>query len=68
MDVWLDEAGVLRRMQMELEVPLPDGGPMHTNMTMDLFDFGTKVKVTPPPASQVEDVTELASEAASDDS
>jgi hypothetical protein len=68
MDVWLDDAGVLRRMQMELEAPLPDGGPMHTKMTMDLFDFGTKVKVTPPPASQVEDVTELASEAASDDS
>jgi hypothetical protein len=68
MDVWLDDAGVLRRMQLELEVPLPDGGPMHTKLTMDLFGFGTKVKVTPPPASQVEDVTELASEAASDDS
>ena len=29
-------------------------------MTMELFDFGTQVDVTPPPAGQVADFRELA--------
>lgn len=59
-DVFLDEDGVLRRMVMDMEIAVAEEGGqrMRMVMTMDMFDFGRPVDVTPPPPSQVTDVTE----------
>jgi hypothetical protein len=57
-DVYLDDAGVLRRMIVDMEMDVAEQGEkVRMVMTMDMFDFGTPVDVTPPPASQVTDVT-----------
>ena len=52
--VWLDKAGLPRRMQMKMAGPAFDGGSM--DMTMTFLHYGTKVSVTVPPASIVTDM------------
>jgi hypothetical protein len=56
-DVFLDDEGVVRRMLMDMETTV-EGQSMRMVMTMDFFDFGAPVDVTPPPAGQVTDVTD----------
>jgi hypothetical protein len=56
-DVWIDQQGRLRKIQYTLTMKVPDGefqGPMTIETTMELYDFGVSVDVTPPPANQVE--------------
>lgn len=59
-DVFLDDDGVLRRMVMDMEMAAAQEGgeKVRMVMTMDMFDFGMPVDVTPPPASEVTDITE----------
>ena len=60
-DVFLDDQGVLRRMVMDMEMAVGEASEkLRMVMTMDMFDFGTEVDVTAPPASQVTDITEQA--------
>lgn len=54
-DVWIDDDGLPRRLTESVSV----ADVMTMNLSMDLFDFGTKVDVTPPPADQVTDLTTL---------
>jgi LppX_LprAFG lipoprotein len=57
-DVWIDEQGRLRQMQMRFNMTPPGTTqPVGMTMQMDLFDFGTPVDVTAPPSSQVYDAT-----------
>jgi len=55
-DVWVDaHRRILReRQSMSLKV---NGQRVQMTIAMDLFDYGTQVAVTPPPASQVFDAT-----------
>jgi hypothetical protein len=58
-DVWIDEQGRLRKIHYAVTLNAPEGmGSTATQMTIEttqeLFDFGVTVKVTPPPANQVE--------------
>ena len=50
-DVWVDEAGLLRRLALEGQL----GGVGNVEMTVDLYDFGTEVDVKVPPPSKVVD-------------
>ena len=61
-DVWLDEAGVARKVRYELELPpgaTGGGGRAKVTVTMELTDFGLPVHVTPPPSGQVTDIGQL---------
>jgi hypothetical protein len=58
-DVWIDDQGRLRKIHYAATVKAPkDAGATLTQMTvettLELYDFGVAVKVTPPPANQVE--------------
>jgi hypothetical protein len=48
-DVWIDSAGRARRISEKMSMPALGA---HMSMTEDLYDFGVKVNVTPPPADQ----------------
>ena len=54
MHVWIDGSGLLRRMTMSLSSPAASSGIGTIKLTMDLSDYGTPVKVTAPPSSEVE--------------
>jgi LppX_LprAFG lipoprotein len=57
-DVWVDEDSLLRRLEMSLTLEQL-GAAAESSFSMDLFDYGEPVDVTPPPPAQVADVTEL---------
>jgi hypothetical protein len=48
-DVWIDSAGRARRISEKMSMPALAA---NMSMTEDLYDFGVKVNVTPPPADQ----------------
>ncbi len=68
-DVWLDGKGRIRRYEMEM--PLPNmggttspqsgsvGGRGSISIVEEVYDFGTPVNVSPPPASQTVDMSKL---------
>jgi hypothetical protein len=49
MEVWIDDEGRMRRQRFEQQ---------GVDMTMDLYDFGTRESVKAPPASETKDVSE----------
>jgi hypothetical protein len=55
MDVWIDGDGLVRKIRFTQKLA---GGSIMT-MDEELYEFGTQVDTTPPPASQVLDLTEL---------
>lgn len=59
-EVWIDERGFFRRLRMEWVLRDPDTGQgMTMTMTQELYDFGVRVDVEPPPASKVVDAAAL---------
>jgi hypothetical protein len=54
-EVWIDKQSRLRRMSIRQNVK---GQPFA--MTMDLYDFGAREAIKPPPASQTKDITDTA--------
>jgi len=56
-EVFVDDAGLLRRMVMKLSMSI-DGKQVSMKMLTDYFDFGVEVDVHAPPAGQVVDVTD----------
>jgi hypothetical protein len=56
MHVWIDASGLLRRMSMAI----PESTLGTISLTMDMTDYGVPVKVSPPPASQVENLQSIA--------
>jgi hypothetical protein len=57
-EAWIDDAGRVRRMKIDMSFNSPAGGAFTMSMTEDLYAFGTKVDVRPPNASQVLDVNQ----------
>ena len=63
-EAWIDEDGRVRRQRFELGFAVPGGASGNEQkakmtMTMDLYDFGTKVDAEPPPANQVTDLADV---------
>jgi hypothetical protein len=58
-EVWLDKQGRARRMSFTMKA---QGQSLRE--TMDLYDFGTREAIKAPPASDTQDITELAGKAA----
>lgn len=54
-DVWLDGNGLVRRLHSSSV-----GGKGSMSITLDVLAYGVSVNVTPPPASQVADMGQLA--------
>jgi len=60
-EAWLDDAGLLRRMRMVMDVPSdPGAAPVKMDLTLEFFDFGIAPKVKLPDPSEVFDSTPLA--------
>jgi len=59
-DVWVDASGRLRRLTASFDASGTRGASLGTvQVTAELWDFGTDVHVTAPPADQVADGTSL---------
>lgn len=58
-EAWIDNAGRVRRLKIDMSFNTPTGGAFTMSMTEDLYAFGLKVDVRPPDASQVLDVSAL---------
>lgn len=56
-NVWIDQDGLVRRIQYAYAVPQAG---IHMAMKMDLSDYGAHVTIAAPPSSQVFDMTQLA--------
>ena len=56
-DAWVDDDGLLRRI--EYAVPLPDGEGGESRSTMELFDFGVDVDLDIPSDAETTDLTSL---------
>jgi hypothetical protein len=61
-DVWVDGQNLVRRVKLSLHLPDGQGAPAGTQMVevTDFYDFGVPVRVSPPPASQVASMSQLA--------
>jgi hypothetical protein len=58
-EAWIDNAGRVRRLKIDMSYNMPAGGAFTMSMTEDLYAFGIKVDVRPPDASQVVDASAL---------
>jgi hypothetical protein len=58
-EAWIDDAGRVRRMKIDMSLNTPVGGAFTMSMTEDLYAFGIKVDVRPPASSQVLDASAL---------
>lgn len=54
-EAWIDDAGRVRRLKIDMSFNTPVGGAFTMSMTEDLYAFGIKVDVRPPDSSQVLD-------------
>lgn len=58
--MWIDSRKQIRRQKISQSVREPNGGTTTSStITLELYDFGTPVKVSAPPASQVTDLARL---------
>lgn len=61
MTLWIGDDKLVRRVQIQYDFELPgQEEKADFRMTMEFFDFGKPVDVTPPPAKDVQDLGELA--------
>jgi hypothetical protein len=60
-EAWVDDAGRVRRMKVDMSFNSPAGGAFTLSLTEDLYAFGTKVHIRPPAASKVVDAGALVS-------
>jgi hypothetical protein len=65
-EVWIDQHHLVRRMRLQISMKMPQnagaaaGQQMKIDETVELYNFGPKPRVVPPPADQVYDATGLA--------
>ena len=64
LDVWIDEDDQVRRMRMKMEMKVLRE-EIAFDFTMEFFDYGTRVDIELPPEDEVQDLTELAAQGAS---
>lgn len=61
MTLWIGDDDLVRRVRIEYDFELPGQEEKASfSMTMEFFDFGVPVDVSPPPAKDVQDLGELA--------
>ena len=60
-DVWIDAAHLVRRMQMTFDATLSSGQSLHFGMTADISDYGPQPRPALPPAADVQDISALTS-------
>jgi hypothetical protein len=61
MTLWIGDDKLVRRVRIEYDFEIPNQEEKADfSMTMEFFDFGAPVDVTPPPAKDVQDLAELA--------
>ena len=61
MTLWIGDDKLVRRVRIEYDFDLPgQEEKAEFSMTMEFFDFGAPVDVSPPPAKDVQDLGELA--------
>ena len=58
-EAWIDSHGRVRKLQVTMSMGAKLGQPVSMTMVEELYDFGTRVKVAMPPASQVVDISAL---------
>jgi hypothetical protein len=58
-EAWIDSAGRVRRLKIDMSSNTPVGGAFTMSITEDLYAFGIKVDVRPPDASSVLDISAL---------
>jgi hypothetical protein len=63
MEVWIGEDDLVRRIRLEPSMEIL-GQEISFDMTMEFYDYGTPVSVQVPAADQVQDMTDVASDAA----
>jgi hypothetical protein len=60
-NVWVDASGLVRQVGEQVPIPATTTGATDgsgsATMTMTFSDFGTPAPLTPPPSSQVTDIT-----------
>jgi hypothetical protein len=64
MTLWIGDDELVRRVRIEYDFEIPgQEGKASFSMTMEFFDFGAPIDVEPPPAKEVQDLSELAAAA-----
>lgn len=58
-DVWIDEKGLIRKQRYGRQYESPSGAHIDMTMTMDLYDFGSSVRLKVPHAGEVVDAREV---------
>jgi hypothetical protein len=58
-EAWVDDSGLLRKLTMNFTLTRTPDGPVSMSFSEELYDFGARVSVKTPPASQVTDATKL---------
>ncbi|HZT84859.1 MAG TPA: hypothetical protein VE984_05495 [Gaiellaceae bacterium] len=58
-NVWIGKDGLVRRVQLSYGLAHA-GHRAHVDMTMDVYDYGAKIAIAPPPSGAVFDATQLA--------
>ena len=59
LDVWVDEDGLVRRLQSEYDGFRTAGPELSIVTTVEFYDFGVETKIAPPPRSRVTPLDEL---------
>lgn len=59
-DVWVDSSHLVRRVHESVAAPLPNGQKMSVAVTIDVTDYGPQPRPAVPPASDVTDLSGLA--------
>jgi hypothetical protein len=58
-DVWIDSDHLARKMKIDYEITWPGQDKLHTDLTMEFFDFGIDADVELPPSAEVLDYEEM---------
>ncbi|MDX6689943.1 MAG: hypothetical protein QOG15_1400 [Solirubrobacteraceae bacterium] len=60
MEVWIGQDGVVRRMRQRIRTLVAPGIRGTIDQRIELFDFGTRVRLQLPPPDEIEDATDSA--------
>jgi len=58
-EAWIDSQGHVRRIKVDMSIGGQLGTPMTMTMTEDLYDFGVRANIVPPPATEVVDMSKF---------
>jgi len=58
-EAWIDSQGHVRRINVDMSIGGQLGTPMTMTMTEDLYDFGVRANIVPPPATEVVDMSKF---------